>query len=201
MHAAQVAPAASKRGMMVSAAPSSALRMMTFPSGAWPSPQGHLPPVVTVAVMAIVNWLLPVPGSPAKQVCLPRASRPASHATFSGSISAAAASHQRCSFVRRFTREFAGPLAVICLRFAGLQRAASYHGWRFFGVASRLPCDLLLRRFKFGLEGLHGIRIYNKASLKWVHAEHRPADDVSDGFFAEQTACRTVDESPASPAS
>jgi hypothetical protein len=30
--------------------------------------------------------------------------------------------------------------------------------------------------------------------LKRVHAEHRPADYVADGFFAEQAACRIVDD-------
>ena len=76
--------------MIVSAAPSSALRIMTFPSGAWPSSHGHSPPVVTAPTTAIVSWLLPVPGSPAMQVCFPRASRPdQSHSIFSGVISAA----------------------------------------------------------------------------------------------------------------
>jgi hypothetical protein len=38
---------------MVSEAPSSALRMMALPSGAWPSSQGHWPAVVTAAMTAI----------------------------------------------------------------------------------------------------------------------------------------------------
>ena len=38
--------------------------------------------------MAVASWLLPVPGSPAMQVCFPRAMRPGhSHSTHSGSIS------------------------------------------------------------------------------------------------------------------
>ena len=84
------APAPIKRGTMVSAAPSSALKMMALPTGARPSLHGQRPPVVTAAMIDIQTWLLPVPGSPAMQVCFPRASRPdQSHSTLSGAMSAA----------------------------------------------------------------------------------------------------------------
>src|SRR5262249_38714483 len=46
------ASAAFRRGTSVSAAPSSAARMMTLPFGAPPSRHGHEPPVVTAAAIA-----------------------------------------------------------------------------------------------------------------------------------------------------
>jgi hypothetical protein len=59
--------------------------MIALPTGATPSPHGHSAPVVTAAVIAMLNWLFPVPGSPAMQVCFPRAMRPGqSHSMFSG---------------------------------------------------------------------------------------------------------------------
>lgn len=55
MYAVTSAPAAIRRGTIVSDALSSALSMMALPSGARPSPQGQSPPVVTAAIMAIAS--------------------------------------------------------------------------------------------------------------------------------------------------
>ena len=54
---------------MVSAASSSADRMMTLPREARPSSHGQWPLVLTAAAKAMVSWLLPKPGSPAIRVC------------------------------------------------------------------------------------------------------------------------------------
>jgi hypothetical protein len=38
--------------------------MIALLIGANPSPHGHWPPAVTLAAIAMLSWLLPVPGSP-----------------------------------------------------------------------------------------------------------------------------------------
>lgn len=87
---ARSAPAAIRRGTMVSDASSSALSRTTPPHGATPSPQGQRPPVVTPAARNAVNWLLPSPGSPTTSVYFPLAIRPGqSHSIGCGTISQA----------------------------------------------------------------------------------------------------------------
>jgi len=61
------APAASRRGRMVSASPSSAVRMTTLPSGAR-VPSGSGLPLVTRAARSRASIVFPVPGSPIRSV-------------------------------------------------------------------------------------------------------------------------------------
>ena len=51
------------------------MRMMTLPFGAVPSPHGHAPPRVTVAVMNAKTWPLPSSGRPARMPSSPSAKR------------------------------------------------------------------------------------------------------------------------------
>ena len=68
------APATSSRGQIVSAAASSADRMMQLPIGAMP-PSGHGRPALTRATRSATRDDFPTPGSPAISAILPRASR------------------------------------------------------------------------------------------------------------------------------
>ena len=83
-----------------------------------PPRSGQLPPVVTAATRAMVRWLMPVPGSPAKQVCFPRAiRRDQSHSIFSGVISAAQRRNQSrhcpASILRAARRPFPARMGAI----------------------------------------------------------------------------------------
>ena len=71
------APAASRRGLMVSARPSSAESMTTPPAPASHSESsGKGLPVDTLAAMSRTTALLPSPGSPSSTESLPKASQP-----------------------------------------------------------------------------------------------------------------------------
>jgi hypothetical protein len=83
---------------MVSAAPSSAHKKITSPSGARPSPHGHAPPVVTVLAITIDTCDLPSPASPATSVNFPTAMRPGHN--HSGGLTGMSAAH--CMMSARF---------------------------------------------------------------------------------------------------
>ena len=70
------APAALKRGRIVSSGTSSAERMITFPFSHCVPSTGQTPPIVTTAAMLAVTWLFPRSGCPASIVTFPRAIRP-----------------------------------------------------------------------------------------------------------------------------
>ena len=72
----RLAPAASSRGRIVSAAPSSAEIYITSPRRDFPSSPHHLPPVDTVDVMQAAISDFPSSGSPAMKPILPRTKRP-----------------------------------------------------------------------------------------------------------------------------
>jgi len=96
------APAASRRGTMVSAAPSSALRRTT-PARAHSAivPSGMGAPFDTRAAKPILTRLLPRPGSPSRIVSFPSGSRAGqSQPTFCGLMSQATAP----SSIRRVCR-------------------------------------------------------------------------------------------------
>src|SRR4029079_3063401 len=99
----QSASAAKSRGTMVSAASSSADRMITEPTGDWPSPHGHaLPPAYSSSEPGQYHALVQSAFASNKHT-LPRGNRCShSQSTFSGLISAAHLTTRRESVEKRF---------------------------------------------------------------------------------------------------